>query len=72
MFMWSSVLAIFSIIGTYRTISVGLVKYKGHTFREYVCDKAYYDEPITRVWVALFVSSKFVEYCKFASGFIFE
>ena len=65
MFVWSTILAAFSIVGTYRTVVVGLGIWQRGGMHDFICDETYFDAPITRVWTALFTYSKFFEYRKF-------
>jgi len=61
LFAWSSFLAIFSIIGTYRCLKVVHTVYVNQGLLKLVCNgsTAY---PIARFWGVIFLISKFVEF----------
>ncbi|XP_076825406.1 very long chain fatty acid elongase 6-like [Clavelina lepadiformis] len=62
MMIWSSLLAIFSIVGTVRTSAVMAFAFQTEGLATVVCDRIIYYGPITRFWAALFPLSKFLEY----------
>uniref|UniRef100_H2Z288 Elongation of very long chain fatty acids protein n=1 Tax=Ciona savignyi TaxID=51511 RepID=H2Z288_CIOSA len=62
MLLWSTLLAIFSIVGSLRTLTCVYYLYKDAGIRGLVCDSGIYTRPITRFWTILFVYSKFIEY----------
>jgi len=62
LFVWSSILAIFSIIGTYRTCIILIRMYNYGGIKSVVCNSYNYTGPITQFWAIVFVLSKFVEF----------
>jgi len=60
--LWSSVLAVFSIVGTVRTWHLALDLYNKGGIKSLVCDTAFYRAPISHFWTLIFVYSKYVEY----------
>lgn len=62
MFVWSSMLAIFSVLGTLRFVPETIYAIKKFGFHYSVCDNSYYDNnKITGFWAFMFVISKLPE-----------
>ena len=62
MMIWSLLLAIFSIIGSIRSMIVMYHVGQDGGFRGLVCSERFYVGPITRFWGPVFVFSKILEY----------
>ncbi|XP_076825288.1 very long chain fatty acid elongase 6-like [Clavelina lepadiformis] len=62
MMIWSSLLAVFSILGAVRTSAVMVIAFQTGGLTTVVCDPIVYNGPVTHFWAALFPFSKFIEY----------
>jgi len=62
LFLWSFLLAIFSIVGTIRVLFVVYYIYKHHGLYNLVCSNSNYTAPIVRFWSIAFTLSKFAEF----------
>ncbi|XP_063048249.1 very long chain fatty acid elongase 6-like [Engraulis encrasicolus] len=58
MILWSLSLAIFSIVGAVRTGLYMLYILQSYGFKQSVCDRSFYNGPISKFWAYAFVLSK--------------
>lgn len=62
LFLWSAILALYSIVGTVRTWMVVAKIYNENGMYGIVCDERIYTDDIARFWTFSFVISKFFEF----------
>ncbi|KAL3876186.1 hypothetical protein ACJMK2_034057 [Sinanodonta woodiana] len=59
--LWSGILAIFSIVGSFRVLPEMIHSVRDHSLEYSVCSGSYFEDPVAGFWAFIFVLSKIIE-----------